>query len=99
MHLKKGGRMETGKRFLLRALKATTLLWSLVIALACTGVAQAGPQYTLTCVFCHRMAPLDAEPGTKDPSIGAFSGSHQAHANNSRSSCAKCHNDGVNRVE
>src|SRR6266567_3653018 len=66
---------------------------SLGIALFYGGIAQAAPQYTLTCDFCHRMPPLDS--ATRDPNTGAFKGNHQTHARSTAASCTKCHGNGV----
>ena len=72
---------------------ARVLAWLLLLgaSVLCESVAQAAPQYSYGCDYCHRMPPLDAATAGKDPVSGAVPGSHQAHASASALSCAKCH--------
>ncbi|HEY6871662.1 MAG TPA: CxxxxCH/CxxCH domain-containing protein [Geobacteraceae bacterium] len=69
------------------------MLLALGIILGQWGMAGAAPQYTLSCISCHQMPPLDS--ATRDPLTGAFKGNHQAHATATVSSCVKCHGSGV----
>jgi len=55
------------------------------------GTAQAAPQYSNDCNYCHRMPPLDAAAQDKDADSGAVPGNHQGHASANVFSCAKCH--------
>jgi predicted CxxxxCH...CXXCH cytochrome family protein len=68
---------------------------TLGIPLFSGGMAQAAPQYTITCDFCHRMPPLDSPTGTRDAATGAVKGNHQGHAGTTAASCVKCHGDAV----
>jgi len=90
--------MDICNGFTLRALKITTLALSMGMALAYAGVAQAAPQYSMSCIACHQMPPLDSATAKKNPSNGAVPGNHQGHASAAVSSCAKCHEDGNNTV-
>jgi len=72
-----------------------TGMLALTIALLSWGSAQAAPQYNENCDFCHRMPPLDAPDGERDPDSGAVKGNHQAHAGTSSASCVKCHGSAV----
>ena len=77
------------------AIRMLAALISLVVVAFCGGTAQAAPQYSYRCDFCHRMPPLDSATAKKDPSTGAVPGNHQGHASSAVSSCAKCHGDAV----
>lgn len=68
-----------------------TAFTALTLVLLGWGGAQAAPQYTVGCDFCHRMPPLDAASGAREPATGAVKGSHQGHAGGSVASCLKCH--------
>ncbi len=57
--------------------RVTVGVISLGIALFYSGLAQAAPQYDVTCDFCHRMPPLDSASGTREPATGAFKGNHR----------------------
>ena len=76
-------------------LRVISGLISLALALIYGGVAQAAPQYALTCDACHRMPPLDSPSGTRDPQTGAFKGNHETHSASSPASCTKCHSDEI----
>ena len=75
--------------------RVTVGVISLGIALFYSGLAQAAPQYDVTCDFCHRMPPLDSATGTREPATGAFKGNHQTHAGATAASCARCHGNGA----
>jgi predicted CxxxxCH...CXXCH cytochrome family protein len=73
--------------------QAVTVVCSTLLMLLGATVAQAAPQYVITCDFCHRMPPLDSPSGTRDDDTGAVKGNHQGHAGGSAASCTKCHGD------
>lgn len=77
-----------------RSLMATCSVgfMAMMTLLVVGGVAQAAPQYTVTCSSCHSMPPLDG--ATRNPDNGAFVGNHQTHqpAGASIENCALCHN-------
>jgi predicted CxxxxCH...CXXCH cytochrome family protein len=57
-------------------------------------LVMAGQSLAATgCSFCHGMPPIDSADGSRQPSTGAFNGSHQKHvgANASSEACTKCH--------
>src|SRR6266581_1788665 len=65
------------------------------IALCFGGIAHAAPQYSLSCIDCHQMPPLDSGTATKNPANGAVPGNHTGHASSAVSSCVKCHGAAV----
>ena len=78
-----------------RALRALAAALTLGITLAFAAVAQAAPQYDMTCIVCHQMPPLDSATAKKNPYTGAIPGNHQGHASSQVASCAVCHEAGV----
>jgi predicted CxxxxCH...CXXCH cytochrome family protein len=72
-----------------------TVLAALTLALVTGTPAQAAPQYGLDCTKCHTMPPKDSANERKDPYTGAVPGSHEKHAGADKSSCVKCHGEGV----
>src|SRR5512140_971082 len=73
------------------------ILWfvSLFTALFLGGVANAAPQYSLTCSSCHGMPPADSVGvPARNPDTGAFQGNHQTHLSPGAQpvTCNVCHN-------
>ncbi|GFO60933.1 cytochrome c [Geomonas silvestris] len=87
--------MNNRRRGAFGAVRAAAALLSLGLALAWAGIAQAQPQYNLSCIACHQMPPLDSGTAKKNPYTGAVPGNHQGHASASVSSCVTCHGPGV----
>src|SRR6266581_292232 len=87
--------MASHKRGGARMSRTIAGIVALGIALCFGGIAQAAPQYSLTCVDCHQMPPLDSPTGTRDSNTGAFKGNHQAHAGTTAATCVKCHGNQV----
>src|SRR6266581_3925391 len=87
--------MASHKRGGARMSRTIAGIVALGIALCFGGIAQAAPQYSLTCIDCHQMPPLDSPTGTRDSNTGAFKGNHQAHAGATAATCVKCHGNGV----
>jgi predicted CxxxxCH...CXXCH cytochrome family protein len=83
------------RRITVRALKVATLALTLGLALSWGGPAQAAPQYTLSCIACHQMPPLDSGTAKKNPNTGAVPGNHQGHSAAAVNSCVVCHGAGV----
>ncbi|HEY6871661.1 MAG TPA: CxxxxCH/CxxCH domain-containing protein, partial [Geobacteraceae bacterium] len=75
--------------------RVTVGVMSLGIALFFSGMAHAAPQYSLSCIDCHQMPPLDSATGARVPGTGAFKGNHQQHAGATAESCVKCHGAAV----
>lgn len=73
--------------------RLSTVIFALILGSAALGrgTAQAAPQYSYGCDYCHQMPPLDATTVEKDADNGAVPGNHQRHASQGRTSCAKCH--------
>jgi len=65
------------------------VLLSLIAILVMAGQSFAAT----TCSSCHGMPPLDSVDGSRQPSTGAFKGSHQKHVRtaNDPAACTKCH--------
>ena len=65
------------------------VLLSLIALLVMAGQSFAAT----TCSSCHEMPPLDSVDGSRQPTTGAFKGSHQKHmgATATPAECTKCH--------
>lgn len=65
---------------------------SLLSVFIMSGIANAAPQYSLTCSSCHGMPPVDS--ATRDPNSGSFQGNHQDHLSGTPqlANCNVCHN-------
>src|SRR6266540_2025283 len=93
--VKEGVEMNSYLRCGLSGLRVTAGVISLGIALFYSGMAQAAPQYDVTCSTCHQMPPLDSASGLREPATGAVKGNHKQHAGTTAASCEKCHGNGV----
>ncbi|SNB45996.1 CxxxxCH/CxxCH domain-containing protein [Geobacter sp. DSM 9736] len=82
------------KAYRVGRLKPLVTLWFLPVALTFVfcSLAEAGPQYNMTCSSCHGMSPIDSPD--RNPMTGGFSGNHQTHepaGSATVSDCARCH--------
>jgi predicted CxxxxCH...CXXCH cytochrome family protein len=77
------------------AAAALALLLALGALVLGTGTAEALPQYSYDCKFCHQMPPKDSGTPKKNPFTGGVPGNHKGHATDQVSSCVPCHGGDV----